>query len=71
MCKRRGTTETLRLQAKKGRQVTNYAPGSETDMTRAVAMRMDIYNMLKLCTLPELEIIRESLVEKQDNGNEN
>jgi hypothetical protein len=34
-------------------------------------MRMDIYNMLKLCTLPELEIIRESLVEKQDNGNEN
>lgn len=49
----------------------SYAPASETDLSRAVAMRMEIYNMLKLCTLPELEIIRESLIEKPENENEN
>ena len=49
----------------------SYAPASETDLSRAVAMRMEIYNMLKLCTLPELEKIRESLIEKPENENEN
>jgi hypothetical protein len=47
--------------------MTNYAPASETDLSRAVAMRMEIYNMLKLCTLPELEKIRGSLIEKPDS----
>ena len=34
-------------------------------------MRMEIYNMLKLCTLPELEKIRQGLIEKPENENEN
>lgn len=48
-----------------------YAPGSETDMMRAVMMRGEITRMLNLCTLPELEKIRESLIEKPENENEN
>lgn len=51
--------------------MTNYAPASDSDLSRAVAMRMEIYNMLKLCTLPELEKIRESLIEKPEDENEN
>lgn len=34
-------------------------------------MRMEIYNQLKLCTLNELEKIRESLIKKPENENEN
>jgi len=41
--------------------MSSYAPGSETDLSRAVSIRMEIYNMLKLYPLHELELIKANL----------
>jgi hypothetical protein len=41
--------------------MTNYAPGSETELSRAVSIRTEIYNMLKLYPLHDLELIKANL----------